>query len=210
MYEKAISEQADVVMCPFAIESQSTSFSHSNATSISDLLENDFLKNGFNALWNKMFHRSIALRTEMILPDNITMAEDLLMVTQMFLHSEKLAVCNDVFYHYYLNPASVTHNYSRKTFENWIAVYNVLQDVLPANYVTQRNALAGELLLHGVRTKEITSKEIRQLIDRKQHWLTLSCKLIAKSERIVLAMAFFSITMTRICAQILKMCRTKK
>ena len=202
MYEKAISEQADVVMCPFAVEARNTFFVNINAISISDLLDNYFFKNGFNALWNKMFHRSLALRTEMILPDNITVAEDLLMVTQMLLHSEKLAVCNGVFYHYYQNPASVTHNYSRKTFENWIAVFNILQRILPENYVTQRNSLAGQLLLNGLITKNVTSKEIRQKVSRKMHWQTLFCKLIGKKGRIILAMAFISIPITQICVQV--------
>ena len=203
MYKKAISEQADVAMCSLAVESQSPSFVHINAISVQDMLDNYFSKNGFCTLCTKMFHRSIALRPEIIIPDNINMAEDLLRVTQMFLHSKTLTVCNDVSYHYRLNPTSVTNNYNRKTFENWIAVYNVLQEILPANYVAQRNALAGELLLNGLFTKEISCKEIRQKVTRKVHWQALFCKFIDWKRKAILAIAFVSMPIAKICVKIL-------
>ena len=205
MYKKAIEEQADVVMCSFAVESKTTKHFYIDNVSIEYIFNNYFFKTGYNTpIWNKMFHRSIALNPELIVPHNITMAEDLLRVTQMLLYSKKLTVCNDVFYHYYLNPASVTNNYSRKTFENWIAVFDILQKILPENYVAQRNALAGQLILNGLFTKDVTSKEIRQKVTRKMHWQTLFCKLIEKKERIILAAAFVSMPITKSCVQILK------
>ena len=158
MYKKAIEEQAAVVCCGIIVEqAQRQQKLIIKEKKVKDLLKNSFLSIEFNSLFNKMFLRSIACSPDLNIPDNITMAEDLLLTTQMLLKCEDLVSCPDVGVHYfYNNPNSLTLNFSQKAFASSRKVLEILIEKLSVTYPELADTCRGQILFSALRTPDIS------------------------------------------------------
>lgn len=63
----------------------------------------------------------------------IDYCEDLLFWVQLLQHPKiKITYVNKAYYHYVMNETSITHNYTRKTYQVRCAFYNQLCNYLPS------------------------------------------------------------------------------
>ncbi len=114
MYNKAIVEDADVVVCDYA-ETDSIDEKHIKAchsTDVDVFIENNLLMIDSWAVWNKMFKRS--LYSNIIYPMG-AMGEDLVISLQLLAKCKRLSYIPVVFYYYYKNPMSITQKITKET-----------------------------------------------------------------------------------------------
>lgn len=125
MYNKAIEEDADMVVCGYR-----------ETDGVNDLRVGSYLfttKDEFIArmlymkeawtVWDKLCHRSLY---EGIEYPKYSMGEDMVFTFQFVLKANKVSVVNEILYNYYFNPASITKVQSdEKRFSNWEqSIYN--------------------------------------------------------------------------------------
>ena len=109
MYNKAIEEEADVVVCDYAIHDGNTINDVIRACGSLDYQE--FLKRVLFqrdpwSLWNKLFKR--VCYKELIYP-NGNMGEDMLICIQSLLASRRIAYISSVYYYYFFNKNSISN-----------------------------------------------------------------------------------------------------
>ena len=214
LYNAAVSSNADAAACPILLESGNAVLRKLSLSDggIDEWFANSFHSAEFNSLCNKLFARHIALDPAIQVPDNITMAEDLLRTTQMLLKCKKAVTCvqNENCYHYYLGHSGAsTTNYSSKTFASEKEVISILDKIIPDKYTNQRNACWGLLLLAGLCSKGVSLAEIRTTVSRDQHFIALNNPCISFAKRQLLKMAYISMPMARICTMLLLKLRNK-
>ena len=203
MYSKAQETGADVVCCGITLEYNGGKQKKLTIPeySVRDLFFRSFQTVPFNSVWNKMFRREIALDPELYLPDHITMAEDLLRTSQMFLKCRTTAFCPDVCYHYfYSNPESSTLNFSRKAFDSSREVLEILQKKLPPEYKQIAGACRGQILFSALRMQDMTADEFAELFRGQSRGALLFNRQIPSVKRCLLFLALFSYPFARFCA----------
>ena len=109
MYDKAVSEDADIVICDYY---KSDGKNHKvvrmgvESSSKEELINNLLCHKLQPAVWNKLVKRS-CYTSKVVFPTN-NMAEDLALMVQLFYFSSKIAYINKPFYYYYFNQTSIT------------------------------------------------------------------------------------------------------
>ena len=108
MYEKAINEHADIVVCDFFTSTDyvDTKYVGTRAKQKKQFLYNLIKRQESWAVWNKLVLRSLY--------SNITypkypMGEDMVVCLQLVAKCNKIAYLQSAFYHYYTNMESITH-----------------------------------------------------------------------------------------------------
>lgn len=113
MYEKAIDEQTDIVVCDFFV---STDYVDTKYIGTRSNQKNLFLYNLIKrkeswAVWNKLVLRSLYLN---ITYPKFPMGEDMVLCLQVVDKCKKIAYLRSAFYHYYTNIESITHKKDEK------------------------------------------------------------------------------------------------
>lgn len=115
MYNKAITEEADVVVCDISMTDGANVLKVLKGCS---LLERDsyisrmMLQKDHWSLCNKLFRRVYYKDVEY--PDG-GMGEDMALTLQLMLKCKKVAYVNDTSYYYYQNPESIVHVQSKES-----------------------------------------------------------------------------------------------
>lgn len=129
LYEKAINNQADVVMCDFyfhyaedKIKTYHT-ISITNNTNKRDILKR-YLKNSWTVVWNILVKKSLYVKYAISFPEHITYCEDFfLSVRQLFFASKIDKVDLPLYYYNKENQNSIMHNLSMKSAAEEREVY---------------------------------------------------------------------------------------
>jgi len=132
LYEQAIKESADIVVCDFFLE-------YADKT----ILISDYLpegkKNQLNqllqfdkstpALWNKLIKSSLYKREDCLVVDNMNYYEDRFVSTRLYYFAEKIVKVNEPFYHYVqYNLNALTKTIKKMHFENVLLFWNSMDD----------------------------------------------------------------------------------
>lgn len=113
MYNKAIEEDADVVVCDYVVTngtSVSKTINACHAKSPGQLIENCLFQRDPWPLWNKLFKRKAYSNIEY--PKG-AMGEDFATTIQLFKNVTKLSYIPKPYYHYFQNPTSTIHQQSK-------------------------------------------------------------------------------------------------
>ena len=108
MYDAAIANAADVVMCDFYEEYRNKSKLYKNPQFPSDpkeVIANAYRYVFIGAVWNKLIKRDLYITNNIYPYENINMAEDLGVTCRIFVNAEKLYPLNEGLYHY--NKANI-------------------------------------------------------------------------------------------------------
>lgn len=123
MYDTAIAEEADVVVCDFTrtdgIKKKTEQGCHS--TNLVKFKENCLFQRDHWSLCNKLFAKTCY--RDIVYPDG-ALGEDMMICVQLLNNCKKLAYVNQSFYNYYFNPDSIT---KKKTVENCSRNYHLLK-----------------------------------------------------------------------------------
>lgn len=123
MYEKALVDQADVVVCDFARVSDTpkTYICGCHSTEISEFTENCLFQRDSWSLCNKLF--KIACYKDIIYPRG-NMGEDMLIFFQLLSHCRMMAYIPEVKYFYWCNNESIT---KKNTVSNCKRNYEIMK-----------------------------------------------------------------------------------
>ena len=121
MYQKAIRENADMVVCGYYISDGSKKLS-SKPGYLSErkqqYLEDLFYQKVEWPLWNRLVHKRICQKN--ILHPKGNMGEDMVLTLQYTVLSEKILFVDECLYYYFNNPQSITHT---RAIESIIYIY---------------------------------------------------------------------------------------
>ena len=139
MYKKAVETNADVICASIVWEYEDIKKKAKKITpvitnNISDYIQKN--KGGhLNSLWSKLYKKAIALNPTVSCPDSICMGEDLLRNIQMLDKCKNIAFAADVYYHYWQNYTSVTHNFTETHFDNIQKIIAFIDNNFPGKYL---------------------------------------------------------------------------
>ena len=135
LYAKAVSTNADVVFCDYYVESNGNSvYRKQEPPSFSpEMVLRAMFQRLHGSCWNKLVRRSCYSQYGCHFPKGINYCEDLLFWVQLLQHPKiKITYVDKAYYHYVMNETSITHNYTRKTYQVRCAFYNQLCNYLPS------------------------------------------------------------------------------
>lgn len=136
LYQEAVRNHADVVICDFFVDdiSGKSSVVHQRvgSTQPDKLLRALLFQQLHGSCWNKLVRRACSNRYNVRFPKGVNYCEDVLFWVQLFRHSDvKTVYLPKAFYHYVMHERSITHNYTRNTYENRQSYVRVLRACLP-------------------------------------------------------------------------------
>lgn len=134
MYNEALLNDADVVVCDYNITNGVSDFktvSACHAKNPNQLLENCLMQIDSWSLWNKLFKRK--LYSNIVFPKG-AMGEDMVTTIQLLWKCSSLSYIEKSFYQYFYNPSSITKVCTR---ESCIQKYNqlVLNTEIVMNFI---------------------------------------------------------------------------
>lgn len=115
MYQKAINEDADMVICDYRELTHDGELYRKQEPSILTgvVVLNEILCGKiYGALWNKMMRREWLMKTKASFPQELTMREDLIFLSQCLPYTQKIAYIAKAYYGYERrNTSALTSNY---------------------------------------------------------------------------------------------------
>lgn len=119
LYAKAISEDADVVICDYYVDTKGkTSLVKQQPSALnSKTILKELFQQLHGSCCNKLVRRACYNKFNIHFPKGINYCEDLLTWIQMFQQDElRITYLPKAFYHYVQHKNSITNNYTRDTF----------------------------------------------------------------------------------------------
>lgn len=203
LYNKAIKENADVVICDFYtnngniekyVKQQPNGLDH-----ISIL--HGLFQQLHGSCWNKLVSRICYNKYSIKFTAGINHCEDLLTWIQLYQYPIKTAYLPKAFYHYIMNDNSITHNFTRQTYAMRCMFYRELCKSLTINgFESDKRRMRLSILAEGYMYKVISNREVWiELMKynkraafcetRSIRWLfgylCLACGLFALSKRLL-------------------------
>lgn len=111
MYEKAVVENADVVICDFSISDGGKICRKQKGCSSLEkvtLMGNMLLREDPWSIWNKMFKRTTCYDEKIVYPKG-AMGEDMVLTLQLMERCKNISYIPQSLYNYYFNPESISH-----------------------------------------------------------------------------------------------------
>ena len=182
LYQKAISEGADMVICDFYINDYRKEEYCKQKASVMD--NEVILKEMFTRLhgstWNKLIKNELYSRYKIHFPQEITFCEDLFIVASLLLKPIKVSYLPQAYYHYVRDKQhnSLSLRYNEKALEQDLYLKKVFHDLLKNTSVQvlacKRFAIntAYRAFLGG--EKFITSKQYKFLFNKDKSYILCS------------------------------------
>lgn len=119
MYQKAINENADLVICDYReLKHDGEVYRKQEPLTLSGVVVLNEILCGklYGALWNKMMRREWLMKTKASFPQELTMREDLIFLSQCLPYAQKIAYIAKAYYGYERrNTSALTSNYLNET-----------------------------------------------------------------------------------------------
>lgn len=136
LYAEAVAQDADVVMCDYnKVREHATEHIKIEPTSLcpTDLLDDMLLNKVPGFLCNKLIRRSLYDKYNITLVKGLNYCEDLLVCVKLMLHDIRVAHVRRGLYNYnlYINPNSISRNYSRDKLEMRLQLLRHLYSAIP-------------------------------------------------------------------------------
>ena len=198
LYNKAIKENADVVICDFYtnngniekyVKQQPNGLDH-----ISIL--HGLFQQLHGSCCNKLVSRVCYNKHNIKFTAGINHCEDLLTWIQLYQYPIKTAYLPKAFYHYVMNDNSITHNFTHQTYEMRCMFYGELCKTLTINgFESDKRKMRLSILAEGYMYREVWielmkyNKRAAFCETRSIRWLCgylcLACGLFALSQRLL-------------------------
>ena len=185
MYDKAKEDNLDILICGIKLLDENYKFLRGITPKKQSKLI-DYQKSGegncFNSQSNKLYKKSFILKNNIFFPISTHMGEDLFFNIKAFYFTKKIDIIEGLYYNYYNNLSSVTHNLNKK-FEIFITlheIFNFFKEVEREKYIDIFNEF---LIYSGISCMYGTIEDLR--IQKDKNWkevLRLSEKNIRQFE----------------------------
>ena len=145
MYNKAITENCDVVIADFiydTVKNQTIIKQEPKSLNGQDCM-NQILNGQLHGSWcNKLFKRNLVVNSNIIEPQlGMNMLEDLMVTTQLLLHAKKVGYVEKAYYHYFLNTSSVSQTVSEKKLQSIQYAYDFIEKFYHLNNLNDSESL---------------------------------------------------------------------
>ena len=144
MFQKAIEEDVDIVIADFfSTNAHEERIVKQQPSSLlpEEVLRDLFRGKIFGGLCHKLVRHSLYEKYHACFFAGINYCEDVLIWAQLLQHKDiKMAYLSKAYYHYVMNPSSITHAYTRSTYEMRKRFQKKLIEVLPQNGYEQETA----------------------------------------------------------------------
>lgn len=134
LYNKAIEENADIVVSDYFIEYKHKSEITTDYVSKNkdENIKNIIIYNqSCTALWNKLFRRNLYIRSDCRVPEGLNYFEDRYVTTRLYFFANRIVKVNEAFYHYsQYNVNAITKTKNQMHFENVLQFWNSLDQFL--------------------------------------------------------------------------------
>lgn len=151
MYQEAVTKKADLVICDYReLTHEGEVYRKQEPTSLDGVAVLEDILDGklYGALWNKMMRREWLLRTKAAFPQQLTMREDLVFLSQCLPYASKIAYIPKAYYGYERrNTSALTSHYVNES---------------PAYYTQE--CLWVDLILQNQFLKEATRQRLEQYL----------------------------------------------
>ncbi len=176
LYSEAINTGADMVMCDYyRVTERKAKYKKIKPRSLqpSVLLDDMLLSRVPGFLCNKLIRRSLYDKYNISMEKGLNYGEDLLTCIKLTLHDIKIAHVKRGLYNYnfYINPNSITRNYTREKLNMRLLFLKHLYEVIPegthqkgVNYRTAE--VAYQCLRYGVLSDEEFEATFRKYVNR--------------------------------------------
>ena len=203
MYNKAIATDADMVYCDFyeSSENKDCLVTHAGTCNAEKLIKEMFYGITHSALWNKMFKREIALRSDLYCPDHICMCEDLLRVVQMLTRCKRIAYIAEPHYFYRWNFSSISRVIlSTGKFQNICEIYDFFINNLSDCHKKEVEYLQCLKLVFMIQTPgEMKTEDfVYQTRQLGRDKIKAALPSLCRSRRVLLKIAFINYPLARL------------
>lgn len=133
LYNKAIEENADIVISDMLMEHTSKTVYlvdelSDNNDHFSDIIKNE---HSHSFLCNKLISKTLYEREDCRVPEGLNYYEDRHVMSRLFYFANKIVKVNRAFYHYvHYNTQAITKTKNRMHFENVVLFWNLLDEFL--------------------------------------------------------------------------------
>lgn len=186
LYNKAKAEHADIVIADYYVNNnKDQSLSKQQPSSLQpDEIQMDFFNNKLlGVLWNKLIRTNLYKKHNAKFFSGINHCEDLLIMIQILQNNGlKIVYLPKALYHYCMNESSITHNFTRKTYETRIKFRNKLAELLRLPDKTQiiekvSFGIFTEALIYKILTKNEIKEGIKKYKNQIEQIQSLRWKL---------------------------------
>lgn len=163
LYNKAIEENADVVICDFYTNNGNT---EKYVEQQPDALDHISILHGLfqqlhGSCCNKLVKRACYNKHGIKFTTGIDHCEDLLTWIQLYQYPIKTAYLSKAFYHYVMNENSITHNFTRRTYEMRCIFYGELcKSLTIKDFESDKRKMRLSILSEGYMYKVVSNKEV--------------------------------------------------
>ena len=134
LYQKAIEEDADMVLSDYFIESRNnTVIVKDNISARSEDFFEEFIiyDRCSTVYWNKLIRRNLFQNPDCRVPEELNFVDDKHAVARMYFYATKIVKVDKAFYHYNkTNPAAITQTRNRSHFENVLLYWSYFDKFL--------------------------------------------------------------------------------
>jgi len=133
LYQKAIAEDADIVIMDYIVEKNNGSAIVNEYISETNKYFDEFVvyDRFITVFWNKLIRRSLFIHPECKIPDGMNFLEDKHAVARMYFYATKIVKVDKAFYHYNkTNPAAITQTRNKSHFENVLLYWSYFDKFL--------------------------------------------------------------------------------
>lgn len=129
LYNKAIEDNADVVVCDFISEWETSKRVEKQvySTSPREFINQMLSVEAFPSVWNKLFRRELYTQHNIAAIEGVNLGEDFVTTPRLVYFANKISKVEKTLYHYMqTNANSYTRNHSKKNIDNLICVLQEL------------------------------------------------------------------------------------
>lgn len=132
---------------------------------------------------NKIYKKASILNNN-IQFDKSRRAQDLFFSFMVFIYTERVSICRDVFYHYYQRDYSATHDFSKKYIDDYVFILHTLKEELKTRnlYVLYKKEYESYVYLHITKLIKNMFNNVQRINEQKEYVVYIikrSTKLIS-------------------------------
>lgn len=166
LYDKAISEGVDVVLCDYYVNKDIEQiYIKQKPTSLSpSKILRDLFQQLHGSCWNKLVKRVCYSNYSINFPIGLNYCEDIITWIQFYQHEDvKTAYLPKAYYHYHIHDSSITNSFTRKTYEMRKKYITLLKEYLPNNgFEFEIRKAQLQVLFEACMNNVLTAKEAQQ------------------------------------------------
>ena len=192
LYRTAKEQNADMVICDYYYNDAYAQKKHIQSPSALDhltVLKEILQLKLHGSCGNKLVRLECYKRFSVRFPVDINYSEDLIANVELLLHPLRVYYIPKAYYHYCINPASITNNYTIQTYCQRKKAYFKLEEILPVELECSLKNLAISIKMEAFSNGLMSKKEFQSFAPMSMCEI-LSSSYLSIVRKIILVVSF--------------------